>query len=391
MVALSVDCRRGVVSRRTPTASCGRSSGSTSRSPTHEVARPGRPLGLRQVDPAGADLRPARAERRRRSRSAARATPPGASPAAPTCPSATCCCPGTRRSTTPRWRCATAALGKAEARRRGRRAVRALRPRRLRARAPGRALRRDAPAGRLPAHAGRRQAGAGPRRALRLARRDHPGRDAGVAGRGAARPTRAPSSSSPTTSRRRSTSPTGSPCSRPARRGSSPSCGAPAPRAADRDAAVTDPAFVAVRERAHARPCDEGAAMRRWLLPALLLAALIGAWQLAASSRRARRRARPRRLPRPLARRNRRIALAEPLAARRKRLGDAARDPARLRLRARRRARASPSLMHLSATAARRRLPADRRLADDPDHRHRADPGRLVRLRDRPEAGRSSP
>ena len=40
---------------------------------------------------------------------------------------------------------------------------------------------------------------------------------------GAARPTRAPSSSSPTTSRRRSTSPTGSPCSRRARRGSSPS------------------------------------------------------------------------------------------------------------------------------------------------------------------------
>ena len=35
---------------------------------------------------------------------------------------------------------------------------------------------------------------------------------------------------------------------RPAR--SSPSCAAPAPRAAERDAAVTDPAFVAVRERA---------------------------------------------------------------------------------------------------------------------------------------------
>ena len=40
-------------------------------------------------------------------------------------------------------------------------------------------------------------------------------------------------------------------------------------------------------------------------------------------------------------------------------------------------------LMHLSARPARRRLPADRRLADDPDRRHRPDPGRLVRLRDR--------
>ena len=64
-------------------------------------------------------------------------------------------------------------------------AVRALRPRRLRASPPQRALRRDAPAGRLPAYPRRRQAGAGARRALRLARRDHPGRDAAVAGRGA--------------------------------------------------------------------------------------------------------------------------------------------------------------------------------------------------------------
>ena len=65
--------------------------------------------------------------------------------------------------------------------------------------------------------------------------------------------------------------------------------------------------------------------MRRWLLPALLLAGLIGAWQIAASSGALADAAQPRRLPRPLPRRNRRIALAEPLAAGRKRLGDPAR------------------------------------------------------------------
>ena len=38
--------------------------------------------------------------------------------------------------------------------------------------------------------------------------------------------------------------------SRPGRPQSSPSCARPTPRAPDRDAAVTDPAFVAVREEA---------------------------------------------------------------------------------------------------------------------------------------------
>ena len=47
---------------------------------------------------------------------------------------------------------------------------------------------------------------------------------------------------------------------------------APAPRAADRDEAVTDPAFVAVREQAM-QALREGVEMRRWLLPALFLAA----------------------------------------------------------------------------------------------------------------------
>ena len=68
---------------------------------------------------------------------------------------------------------------------------------------------------------------------------------------------------------------------------------APAPRAADRDAAVTDPEFVAVRERAMAA-LHEGAMSAGALLayarkppgplPLLLLAALIGAWQIAAST-----------------------------------------------------------------------------------------------------------
>ena len=97
-------------------------------------ARGRRPLGLRQVHPAGADRRPARALRRGVAW-AVPATPTSASPAAPTCRSATCCCPGSRRSTTPRWRCATAASpGPRGAPRAG--AVRALRPRGLRARRP---------------------------------------------------------------------------------------------------------------------------------------------------------------------------------------------------------------------------------------------------------------
>ena len=67
------------------------------------------PLGLRQVDAARAGQRPARPPRPGRSRSREPPRPPGASPAARTCPSATCCCRGCRRSTTRRWRCGTAA------------------------------------------------------------------------------------------------------------------------------------------------------------------------------------------------------------------------------------------------------------------------------------------
>ena len=52
---------------------------------------------------------------------------------------------------------------------------------------PVRALRRHETADRFPSHAARRQTGAAARRAVRLARRDHARRDAGVAGRGARR------------------------------------------------------------------------------------------------------------------------------------------------------------------------------------------------------------
>ena len=105
----------------------------------------------------------------------------------------------------------------------GPRSLRALRPRRLRGLATGRALRRDAAAGRLPTHPDRRQAGPGAGRALRRPRRDHPRRDAGAGWRRRCAPTPAPSSLSPTTSRRRSTSATGWRCFRHAQAGSSPS------------------------------------------------------------------------------------------------------------------------------------------------------------------------
>ena len=169
-----------------------------------------RAVRLRQVDPARAGRRPARADSRARSRSTARRPPRPGSPAASTCLSATCCCPGCRAidnaALAPRNRGAS----RADARARGGAAVRALRARRLRARASGRAVRRNAPAGRVPAHAAGPQAGAAAGRAVRFARRDLPRRDAGVARRGAGRRARARRCSSPTTSRRRSTCATGS-------------------------------------------------------------------------------------------------------------------------------------------------------------------------------------
>ncbi len=154
------------------------------------------------------------------------------------------------------------------------------------------------------------------------------------------------------------------------------------PRAADRDAAVTDPAFVAVREHAM-QALREGAQVRRWLLPVLFLAtwSAPGSWP-------------PRAVRSPTCssskasssppRGNRRIALAEPLAARRKRLGDAAGDRCSdFGCGARRRSRASPIAMHLSgvrpATPSTRLIVASQTIPILVD---RADPDRLARLRD---------
>ena len=147
-------------------------------------ARHRRPLGLRQVDAARAGQRPARApgrhDRGRGSRLARRAPRP-LRVHAPARPPAAVAAGDRQRG-----------AGAAEPGRLARRgapgrppAVRALRAGGLRALAPRRALRRHAAADRLPAHAARRQARAAARRALRVAGRDHPRRDAGVAGEGA--------------------------------------------------------------------------------------------------------------------------------------------------------------------------------------------------------------
>ena len=247
----------------------------SSSGPRPAARRPARCVGL--VGPSGCGKstlleliaglprsRPGRdrGRRRRRSRRAARR-------AAPTCRSATCCSRGCRRSTTPALALRNRGASRAEARARGRaRCSSASASAGLRARAAGRALRRDAPAGRVPAHAAGRQARAAARRAVRLARRDHPRRDAGVARRGARR--RAPDrrSWSPTTSRRRSTSATGSSSSRAGPGRVVAELAAPAPRARCRASRRSpSPAFTAARERALAA-LTERRAMRRWLAAA---------------------------------------------------------------------------------------------------------------------------
>ena len=117
---------------------------------------------------------------------------------------------------------------------------------------------------------------------------------------------------------------------------------APSPRAADRDEAVTDPAFVAPASRP-CTPCGRRARDEA-LDPAL---AAVGRARRGLAARRleraARRNSQRRIVSRPLARRNRLRPLGQPLAAGRKRLGDAARDRAGLPHRRRRTGSASPS------------------------------------------------
>ena len=212
--------------------------------------RPGRALRLRQVDPAGAGLRACRSPPPARSRWEAPATPRGRLARCAYMPQRDLLLPWFSAIDNAALALRNRGLRRSGGAAAGRRPVRALRPRRLRATPPRRALGRDAPAGRLPAHpcSPASRCWRSTSRSPRSTRSPGPRCSSGWPGRW--RPTRAPSSSSPTTSRRRSTSPTGSPCSRRARRGSVEELSAPAPRAPDRDAAVTDPEFVAVRERA---------------------------------------------------------------------------------------------------------------------------------------------
>ena len=246
------------------------------RSRAGEVLGARRALGLRQVHPARArrgPREPAAARSPWRAASAARA----ACRAAPTCPSATCCFPGCSAID-------NAALGAAQPRRSKRARARAG-PRRCSsasglpasADAAGRALGRDAPAGRVPAHAARRQAGAAARRALRRARRDHPRRDAGVACRGARRPSRAPFCSSPTTSRRRSTSATACGAVGRARPRRSPSVQLAG--AARRATARGGHLARVLRRCASARcePCREAGVDEEWLPPAVARGVAVGA------------------------------------------------------------------------------------------------------------------
>ena len=226
--------------------------------------------------------------------------------------------------------------------RRGGAPVRALRARRIRAQPADRALGRDAPAGRLPAHAARRQAGAAARRALRLLDAITRARCRSWLAQGRSKPKLGRCSWSPTTSRRRSISPTVCSCSRRRPAASGGRARGPAPRALPRSRGGHAPAFVAAA-RACAGGAGGGSAMRRWLPPLVVLAACIGLWELAArwDLLADALGIEPFLVPAPSD-----IAEAlwtRPRAARRERVGDRAGGRARIRARARRRRSCSPS------------------------------------------------
>ena len=262
-----------------------------------------------------------------RSPSAGEPDPRSASSAAPTCRNATSCS----------WLSAidNAALALRIAGASGRtpeharRPLRAPRARRIRAIETRRAP-EDAPASRLPADADGGPPGAPPRRAVRLARCDHPCRDAVLARRGAGpgSPHRPPGHA-----RRRG----GLYLSdrvlvlgpRPAR--VVDRIEIDGPRAPDRAAAVTSPEFAELKERAlrslSGRDGERLAAAARPSRRDRDPARRVGARRpLGLDLGRAQHRG----LPRPRAERHRRVALARPLPARRRRLGDRTRGRARL-------------------------------------------------------------
>ena len=245
-------------------------------------ARARRPVGLRQVHAARDRLRPAGAVRRARSPSRAGRRPPSGSPLradAAARPAAAVALGARQRR---RWRSSCAARGGA---RRGARAAELFERFGLgefaRAR-PGRAVGRDAPARRVRAHAARRQAGAAAGRAVRVARRDHARRAAGVDWR-----ERSPTEPRTVLLVTHDIEEALYLCdrvlvlSRAGRGRCGPSC--PVPRAAPRPRSetVTSARVLRAARSARWRRSHERALAADWGPPLLLLALLVGGWELA--------------------------------------------------------------------------------------------------------------
>ena len=164
-------------------------------------------------------------------------------------------------------------------------------------------------------------------------------------------------------------------------------------RAAPRGASPRRDGFtLAARgERAADGAARSERAMRRWLAPLAIVAGPARRLGAGGAAGRDRQRALPRALPRPRAERHRAVAVAATAAL----LADNAWVTLQevlggLRALGRRRGRLRGRPPPL-ADPAPRLLPAARRLPDGADRRRRADPGGLVRLRDRPQAGDHRP